>query len=259
MIDLKGMVLHFRSNVSKKYTNSIICLVIVSMMMLVIFSGCTEKQMESVTEKLPVKILKNSSKNVTATNTTNTTKDTLPPSQVSHLMINKAHNWINWSWDNPADKDLSHMDVYMDGKFKTKIIAPKNYYNMTGLRPNTQYKIGIMTVDLSGNTNPEWVNASTSTGPTPRDEVPPDKVWYLESHVGTTWINWTWDNPADEDYSYANIFIDGAYKTNVSKPKNFYNLTKLVPGETHTISVRTVDRNKNMNLLAVIGLATTLE
>jgi len=48
------------------------------------------------------------------------------------------------------------------------------------------------------------------------------------------------------------------FAANVSKSKNYYVKTGLAPGSTHTISIRTVDSKKNINLNSVTDIATTL-
>jgi hypothetical protein len=229
-------------------------LAVASIMVLAILSGCIGLQndpKENATGK--VNLMKK-----TVKNSTNATNDSVAPSAVSYLQIKRGPNWINWSWDNPQDKDFSYAIIYIDGKFKTNVKSPKSYYNMTGLASNKQYRIGIRTADLSKNINLNWVNGSTSTLPKPKDLLPPDKVWYLEATVDRTWINWTWENPADTDYSYANVYVDSNFAGNVSKSKNYYLLKNLEPDSTHTISVRTVDKNKNINLNSVDDIATTL-
>ncbi len=184
--------------------------------------------------------------------------DTVAPSQVSYLIADRGPTWINWTWENPKDKDYSHAIIFIDGKFKKNVSSPVNYYNLTSLKSGTQYRIGIRTADINRNINPEWVNISISTLPKPVDLVPPDTIWYLEYTAGSTWVNWTWDNPADSDYSYANVWVDGKFASNVSKPKNYYLMKNLAPSSTHRISVRTVDRSKNMNPKSVDGVANTL-
>jgi hypothetical protein len=53
--------------------------------------------------------------------------------------------------------------LYLNGSFKTSIPAPQNYYNFTGLEPDTLYELGTHTVDSSGNVNETWVNRSATT------------------------------------------------------------------------------------------------
>lgn len=230
-------------------TTAMRSLIIISII-LIIFSGCIEIKDDNPA-KNPDKV---KTKNVTK----NVTNDTIPPSSISYLQSKAGPDWVGWTWENPEDKDFSHVIIFIDGKFKVNVTKPKNYYNLTRLPSEKQYSIGIRTVDMNKNINPYWVNDSTSTLPKFKDMIPPDKIWYLEVKVGKTWINWTWENPEDKDFKYTNIYIDGKFVVNLTKPKSSYNLTGLISNTTKTISIRTVDANKNINLEQVSNIATTL-
>ena len=173
------------------------------------------------------------------------TNDTVAPSPISYLGAKRGINWINWTWENPKDEDFSYVNIYIDGKIKAKVKKPLNYYNMTKLGSGKQYRIEVSTVDVNNNINPESVEGLSSTLSAPKDELPPDSVWYLAAKVERTSINWTWENPNDKDFSYSNVVVDGVFAANVSKSKNYYVKTGLAPGSTHTISIRTVDSKKN--------------
>ena len=89
---------------------------------------------------------------------------TEPPASIRNLTnITYASNNINFTWLNPTDPDFSHVMLYLNGSFKTNITAPQNYYNFTGLAPDTVYELGTHTVDTSGNINQTWVNATAKT------------------------------------------------------------------------------------------------
>lgn len=228
-------------------------LIIFSIIIFVIASGCIITPDEPVTNNShitkPTKNIKNK----------NISNDTIPPAPISYLRSKSGSNYINWAWDNPQDKDFDRVTIFIDGKFKINVSKPKNYFNLTGLTTEKQYHIGIRTVDSNKNMNPIWVNDSASTLPKYKDLIPPDKIWYLEAQdIGRTYINWTWENPEDADYSYANIYINDKFMINISKPKNFYYFTKVAPKTTYKIGVRTVDTNKNMNPIWVTDIETTL-
>ncbi|CAG0949576.1 hypothetical protein METP3_00125 [Methanosarcinales archaeon] len=223
----------------------------------VILSGCVGLQTDaSGKDSGKINLFKKKTDS-NKTDTASRSNDTSAPSPVSYLEANKGSSYLNWTWENPADKDYSHAIIFIDGKFKKNVSDPLNYYNLTGLKYDTQYRIGIRTVDINKNINPEWVNSSISTLPKTVDKLFPDTIWYLDNTTGSNWINWTWENPADSDYSYANVWIDGMFAANVSKPRNYYLKTGFAPYSTHRISIRTVDKNKNMNPNSVIGNATT--
>ena len=92
--------------------------------------------------------------------------------------------------------------------------------------------------------------------PTP----PPASVTNLnESAVGTTWINWTWINPVDENFNHTMVYINGAFKAKVDKNTNYYKAIGLSPASIHTISTHTVDIWGNINQTWVNDTAMTRE
>jgi len=53
------------------------------------------------------------------------------------------------------------------------------------------------------------------------------------------------------------VYIDGKFKTNVTKGSKKYNLTGLIANTSHTIGTRTVDSNGNINQTWVNSTAWT--
>ncbi|MCX9083988.1 MAG: cohesin domain-containing protein [Candidatus Methanoperedens sp.] len=88
-----------------------------------------------------------------------------PPSSISNLHPTPGPTWINFTWLNPPDPDFNHTILYLNGAFLTNVPAPQNYYNITGLMPDTEYEIGTHTADTSGNVNQTWVNKTARTAP----------------------------------------------------------------------------------------------
>jgi len=89
--------------------------------------------------------------------------DTTPPANINNFSYFVGPTWINWTWNNPSDVDFNRVMVYVNGIFWTDVISPIDYYNATGLTPNTQYCISVFTVDISGNINQTWVNNTART------------------------------------------------------------------------------------------------
>ena len=85
----------------------------------------------------------------------------LPPASITNLQSTSGTNWINWTWINPTDPDLNHTEIYLNGIFQTNTSA--EYFNKTDLEPETNYTIGTRTVDIDGNVNETWVNATAKT------------------------------------------------------------------------------------------------
>ncbi|RLG20493.1 hypothetical protein DRN74_05350, partial [Candidatus Micrarchaeota archaeon] len=96
--------------------------------------------------------------------------DTTPPASITNLQNTTGQTWINWTWTNPPDTDFSHVVVYLDGIWQAN--TSNNFYNTTGLSPETSYEIGTHTVDTTGNINTTWINQTTKTQ-AGKDTTPP--------------------------------------------------------------------------------------
>ncbi len=87
--------------------------------------------------------------------------------------------------------------------------------------------------------------------------IPPAGILNLHASPGTTWINWSWIDPSDSNFSKVIVYLDDSFKENISKGIQYFNATNLTPG-THTIATRTVDINENINQTWVNNTAATL-
>jgi len=80
------------------------------------------------------------------------------------------------------------------------------------------------------------------------DTTPPQSISNLSlAAAGTTWLNFTWDNPPDIDFSHAVFYLNGTFITNISAPQNFYNITELTPDTLYGLGTHTVDISDNTN------------
>ena len=79
----------------------------------------------------------------------------------------------------------------------------------------------------------------------PDTTAPASVIGLNEVSVGSSWINWAWTNPTDEDFNHTTVYIDGIFVENTST--GYYNLTGLDEGTAHTISTKTVDTSGNIN------------
>ncbi len=90
------------------------------------------------------------------------------------------------------------------------------------------------------------------------DVEPPKSVIDLKNiSYAPDYINWTWTDPMDSNFSYVMVYLDSSFQTNVSKWVQHYNATGLIPGTMHTIATRTVDLYGNINQLWVNHTAMT--
>lgn len=80
------------------------------------------------------------------------------------------------------------------------------------------------------------------------DKTPPASITNLKNiSYATSYINWTWKDPATPDFAKVMVYIDGKFKKNVTKGTRYYNATSLLSNTKHTISTRTVDSSGNVN------------
>jgi hypothetical protein len=98
--------------------------------------------------------------------------DTTPPASITALQnITFAQTYINWTWNDPADADLSKVMIYLNGIFQINVTKGTQSYNAASLNPDTTYTISTHTVDSTGNVNMTWVNHSASTSPLPQTQI----------------------------------------------------------------------------------------
>jgi len=80
--------------------------------------------------------------------------DKTPPASVTDLNETKVgQNFIEWAWKNPEDPDFLKTMIYLNDEFLTNLSKTISKFNATNLTPDTEYKIGIKTVDEAGNIN----------------------------------------------------------------------------------------------------------
>ena len=70
-----------------------------------------------------------------------------------------------------------------------------------------------------------------------------------------TYINWAWTDPSDATFVVM-VYIDGGFKTNVSKGTHSYAAAGFTAGTSHTISTRTAN-GSGINTTWVNDTATT--
>ncbi len=100
------------------------------------------------------------------------TYSVIPPQSISDIRFSTGSTWINFTWTNPPDSDLSHTEIYLNGAFQTNTSA--EYFYATGLQPKTDYTIGTHTADTYGDVNETWVNLTATTEAPTNIYVKPD-------------------------------------------------------------------------------------
>jgi cysteine-rich repeat protein len=129
--------------------------------------------------------------------------DTTPPATVTALDEQYiGGHWIQWSWTNPPDPDLDHIEVWVNGTFYANVSSPTDHHNASGLVQNTVYEIQTRTSDVWGNVNTTWVNDTARTL-TLNGSIQLDKFSYEQGETVQI-IGQDWD-------SYDDVTLDLAY------------------------------------------------
>ena len=78
------------------------------------------------------------------------------PAQVHELKITRSEaRWASVSWKLPTAPSSSHVtqlviSVYRNGYLlRSVVISQRTQFNITGLDPSTEYRVGITTIDVS--------------------------------------------------------------------------------------------------------------
>ncbi len=164
-------------------------------------------------------------------------------------------NEVEATIQHPDESVIYNLQLFDDGAHGDGAAGDGNYGNTwdsTGADKGVYY-IDIVSWDTEYNREEAENLATFSINPTP-----PASVMELnESSVRYTWINWTWINPTDPDFSHVIVYLDGVWRTNVSN--NYYNATGLDSNTSYTISTHTVDTSGMINSTWVNDTAKTLE
>jgi PKD repeat protein len=168
--------------------------------------------------------------------------DSLP--SITNLQSINGTTWINWTWINPSDSDFNHTEIYLNNIFQTNTSA--EYFNATGLEPETEYTISTRTVDISGNVNETWVNSTAATLKAPiiveagSDQTVEEGTSvnfegsFTDSSSHTYSYHWNFGDGSEEDSSLitSHTYTDnGVYTVNltvIDEESNFGNDTLLV-------------------------------
>ena len=82
----------------------------------------------------------------------------------------------------------------------------------------------------------------------PPDSTPPNSVTNLTNQTYLPYsINWTWTDPANSDFNRVMIYLNGQFRTNVTKGIQYYNATSLIPNTRYIIGTRTVNNAGDIN------------
>ncbi|VUT26027.1 MAG: hypothetical protein MOIL_01351 [Candidatus Methanolliviera sp. GoM_oil] len=195
-----------------------------------VFVNCTEDTIGSSDQKTLIsRYVDDSSTSVEATNVNITIYTSYPE-----------------LW-NATLSDVENITTTIEGSYLTVSYLSNVTVNVAAKGSEISYSSGTISIAT--------VTPTPTPTPTP-DTTPPASVTGLTNNsFAKTYINWSFTNPGDGDFSHVMIYIDSVLKTNTSSQS--YNATGFSASEGHTISTKTVDTNGNINSTWVNHSATT--
>ncbi len=181
--------------------------------------------------------------------------DTMPPNVIiDYPPENKIFKNPNVNFRGIAYDDSGIANVTVNG-----IQAGQENWNVSIILSEGKNTIRVIAVDKKGfNKSTDrivYYNSSLAS-----DNKPPGNITNLAYTVGYdnisgAWINWTWNNPQDLDFSYSIVYLDGIPMRNTIQ--SYVNFTGLSSNASYDISIKTADIVDNINYFAVNGSART--
>ncbi|MEM3208044.1 MAG: NosD domain-containing protein, partial [Halobacteria archaeon] len=106
------------------------------------------------------------------------------------------------------------------------------------------------------------VNGSASVLWNVTVDLPPAAVANLTaSAIGVAYVNWTWTNPTDSDFTCTNVSVNGTFLSCVAGTPggaSFFNYTNFTANVSQAILARAQDANGNVNLTQITNATFTL-
>ncbi|CAG0967699.1 hypothetical protein METP2_01202 [Methanosarcinales archaeon] len=168
----------------------------------------------------------------------------------STIIISSPENIFYHTTDIPlivsADKVINLWQYSLNGAVNVTFTPP-----ITITASQGQNNLVVYAQDSTGN----WGSSSVSFSV---DSIPPASVDNLQNvSYALDYINWTWADPADEDFEKVLVYLDGVPQGEVPKGVMYYNATGLEQA-TYTIGTRTVDINGTENATLRTHTAATI-
>jgi len=179
--------------------------------------------------------------------------DTLPPHDVSNLMIEKTDYSITLRWDNPEDEDFDHVIITYG------IGTPDSTYTGTidstgttieDLTVGESYVVVIQSVGDSNNIS-EGITRTVYL----EDTIAPKEVSNLTSKNYDGAVLISYNSPDDEDFSHYEISIspNASSESPLTTEHNSFYLSDLINGTNYLITIKTVDLAGNTSSGISVG------
>ncbi len=192
---------------------------------------------------------------VNTSTTVLTVRDTIPPNVLmDYPTENKIFNHPNITVQGIAYDDSGIANVTVNG-----IQAGQENWNASITLSEGENIIEVAATDNAGFSKTAnrtvYYNSSLASDTTPPSAI--TNLAYTTGYDNATgaWINWTWTNPSDADFSHAIVYLDNIPMGNTSRP--YMNFTGLSSEANYNISIKTADIVDNVNEAEVSGTART--
>jgi hypothetical protein len=173
--------------------------------------------------------------------------DSVPPVIMISSPQNSLYNKTNISLNVSANEAISVWEYSLNGGANVTFTPNASINASQGAN-----SIIVYASDIAGNWNLSAIDFQVDT-------IPPSSIIDLINiSYANDYINWTWTDPANDDFSYIMIYLNGEFKTDVPSGVKFYSATGLIPDTEYTIGTRTVDTSGNINQTWVNHTARTL-
>jgi S-layer protein (TIGR01567 family) len=185
---------------------------------------------------------------VTATNgsvtkTASTTANVSSANQITVITISPA----TWSLFVGDTKSFTANDANVGWNSTNTTVGSID--NLTGVFTASAVGTTIITATNGSFSGNATVTVMPPSGPPPVTNL-------IVAGRGTTWINWTWENPTTGNFSNTLVKINGS-QSNTSN--NYFNYTQFNPGTSNnTIYLQTVDTSGNVNPTIISNTSYTL-
>jgi len=165
--------------------------------------------------------------------------------------------WINGSADGEyAETFIGKADLVRNGNIIDNKTTTDGKANFSRTEPaEGTFNFSIRFYNTTHYNNKTTNNATMHIV----DDTPPASITGLDNlATEQSRIHWTWTDPADIDFAKVMIYLNGTFKTNVSKDVRNYTATGLDPDTNYTIGTHTIDDKGNINQAWVNDTARTL-
>ncbi len=149
------------------------------------------------------------------------------------IPVNTTVTWINFD-------SIIHTVTADGGSFNSGNLSRNQSFSFTFKVPGTYA--------YHCNQHPSMKGSIIVTAPPWVDTTPPRSITNLTNKsYKPYYINWTWTDPKDSDFARVMVYINGVFKSNVTKGVRYYNAAGLSASTGYTISTHTVDTSGNIN------------